>query len=441
MNDKTDNINRETLIVVSTYIGGFLIGYVFNVLLARMLAPNEYGNFKVAEAFVGLGSILVLMGGSKAAAIIVTEDVLNGESKKVWAYIWFYLKVVFLASISLFALSIVGNHLHISIFEGETYHPVLLASLTIPFSAASALVGCVFLITKKLGWAFVPWRIGFPLIRLILCSAVFLITGSLNDLTAVFIMAIAALLIFLFQFWHSIRTNLLTVAKTELTNSPQLWLKVSLPMMFIVIIQVLMTQVDIYMLEWLSGEEAVGHFAAAQTTAKLLETVKTSLYAFIAPAVVLSIKAGSESMAELNKKCFKLLCAIVLPLAFLIVSNADSILTWFGHNTELTYFALLFLTGGNTIDAILGLGVFWLQYSEHKKIAINVLLASLLANSILNFMLIPILDVEGAAIATSMVKSVAAIVMTLFVLNKYGIMPWGIFRRLGNKKKSSAASS
>ncbi len=425
MEHKTDSITKETLIVVSTYVGGFVIGYLFNVLLARMLAPSEYGNFKVAEAFVGLGSIFVLMGGAKAAAVIVTEDVLNGASEKVWAYIWFYLKVVVIASVCLFFLSVLGNHLRISMFEGESYHPVLLATLTVPFSAASALVSCVFLISKKLGWAFVPWRIGYPLIRLVLCGAVFFITGSLNDLTAVFIMAIAALLIFITQFWHSIRKSLLTLAETEFTHSPKLWLKVSLPMMFIIIIQMLMNQVDIYMLEWLSGEEAVGHFAAAQTTSNLLTTIKNSLYAFIAPAVVLALKAGSEAMAELNKKCFKLLCIIVLPLSFIIIANAASILTWFGHNTELTYYALLFLTAGNAIDAVLGLSVFWLQYSGYKKTAIHVLCASLLANSVLNFVLIPVLDVEGAAIATSLVKSLSAIALTLIVLARFNVMPWG----------------
>ena len=441
MEHKTDSINKETLFVVSTYIGGFLIGYLFNVLLARMLAPNEYGNFKVAEAFVSLGSILVLMGGSKAAAIIVTEDVLNGNSKKVWAYIWFYLKVVTIASFSLFFISILGHHLHISIFDGDSYHPVLLASLTVPFSAASALVGCVFLISKKLGWAFVPWRIGFPLIRLILCSAVFLITGSLNDLTAVFIMAIAALLIFFAQFWYSIRQNFITLAKTELEHSPQLWLKVSVPMMFLIIIQLMMNQVDIYMLEWLSGEEAVGHFAAAQTTANLLATIKNSIYAFIAPTVVIALKDGAESMGELSGKCFKMLCITILPLALIIFFNAEAILTWFGHNTELTYFSLLFLTGGNVIDGVLGMSVFWLQYSKHQKIAIHILIASLLGNIILNYFLIPILDVEGAAMATSLVKSLSAIVLTFIVLSKYGVTPWGVVNRLVQRNKETEISS
>ena len=425
MSTETDSINRDTLIVTSTYLGGFVVGYIFNILLARMLGPDAYGNFKVAEAFASLGAILALMGGSKAAARLVSDDVLGGNTDKVWAYIWFYLKVIIIVSISISIFSILAHYLHISIFDGSSYHPILLATLTIPFSAASAMIGCVFLISKKLGWAFIPWRIGFPLIRLLLCGVIFLAAGELSDTVAVFIMAITALLIFIVQFWHSIRLKLFSFSKLSVQHSQKVWLKTSVPIMFIVMIQISMVQVDIYMLEWMSGEQAVGHFAAAQTTSNLLTTIKNSLFAFIAPAIVLSLKEGQESISALYSKCFKLMCFTVLPLSFVVCGNASSILAWFGHNTELTYFTLLALTFGNVFDVILGLGVVWLQYSDYQKFAIRILIASLIANIILNAALIPVLDVEGAAIATAVVKTISAIAFTSIIFTKFRILPWG----------------
>ena len=425
MDDKTENLNKKTLMVISTYVGGFLIGYLFNVFLARVLAPSEYGNFKVAEAFVSLGSILVLMGGSKAAAMLMTDDVLGGNAQKVGTYVWFYLKVIIVASISIFILSIIGHYFHLSIFEGNSYHPVLLATLTIPFSAAAALIGGMFLISKRLGWAFIPWRIGYPLTRLILCGVVFISTGSLDDITAVLLMSLTAVGIFIFQLRHAIRRGIISFSKIDTFLDQKTWLKVSIPLMFIVIIQILMNQVDIYMIEWMSGEEAVGHFAAAQTTSSLTATIKNSVYAFLAPAVVLVLKEGKIAMSALSRKYFLLLIVTVLPLSLIVGINSHSILTWFGHNTELTHLALIFLIAGNAIDAILGLSVLWLQYSGGQKLVINILTITLIANVVLNAILIPVLDVEGAAIATSFVKSISAIVFSVIVYKKYKVLPWG----------------
>ncbi|RYV00490.1 hypothetical protein SOPP22_16870 [Shewanella sp. OPT22] len=425
MSTNSENLNKGALIATSTYIGGFIVGYLFNILLARILAPDGYGNYKVAEAFVSLGSIIALMGGSKAAAKLLSEDIVGGNSRKVWTYVWFYLKVVIFASIAIFFLSILGHYLHISIFEGSSYHPILLASLTIPFSAASALIGCLFLISKRLVWSFAPWRIGFPLIRMILCGAVFIAAGSLSDMTAVFLMSLAALIIFSFQFRQALKKDLISLSGDSIARDQKVWLKTSIPLMFIIIIQILMSQVDIYMLEWMSGETSVGHFAAAQTTANLIMTIKNSVYAFIAPVVVIALKSDDVAMHTLSRKYFKLLISTALPLSLIIMFNADSILVWFGHDTELTEHALKFLTLGNMVDAIFGLSVIWLQYSDDQKLVIKILVTSLIINIILNILLIPIFDIEGAAIATGSVRAASTLIITLVVLKKYKLFPWG----------------
>ncbi|MCB1805304.1 MAG: hypothetical protein KDJ99_09195, partial [Candidatus Competibacteraceae bacterium] len=50
----------QLLIVVA--VGGFIADYLFNVGLSRLLPAHDYGDFKVAYAFVKLSGTLVLLG-------------------------------------------------------------------------------------------------------------------------------------------------------------------------------------------------------------------------------------------------------------------------------------------------------------------------------------------------------------------------------------------
>jgi hypothetical protein len=57
------------------------------------LPPHDYGDFKVAYAFAFLCSVLVVLGGDRAAPKFLSAPLAEGDNRGVWEYLWFYIRV------------------------------------------------------------------------------------------------------------------------------------------------------------------------------------------------------------------------------------------------------------------------------------------------------------------------------------------------------------
>ncbi|WP_298771996.1 hypothetical protein [uncultured Shewanella sp.] len=64
---ETGYFQRTTAIMIITVLSKYITVYAFNVGLARLLSLEDYGDYKVAETFVSLASIPIVMGVAGAA--------------------------------------------------------------------------------------------------------------------------------------------------------------------------------------------------------------------------------------------------------------------------------------------------------------------------------------------------------------------------------------
>ncbi|MGB0893605.1 MAG: oligosaccharide flippase family protein [Parashewanella sp.] len=433
MNDITKESNyfsKGSILLLGTFIGGFIANYFFNVTISRVLGPHDYGNYKVAEAFIALGSLIALMGGSSAVAKFLPESLRQGTGEGVWEYTRFYLKLIVSISCIIIGLVYVAHQLHYPVVEGENYHPILLASLAIPLAAISALFGSILQVAKRLDLSFIPWRVGYPLLRLIFCGVVFVVIGDLTEFQAVAITIIVSTLIMLFCFYQIRRLSLMPMDRSQELVEPLKWLKVSTPLMLIIFLQKALNQADIYMIEYMANEVAVGHFAAAQTTADAVNVVRLAMFGLLIPLIVPALKSGNEAMIELNRRGFSLLVKLVIPLAILVAIFSHPILAFFGHDTELAHQTMLTLLVGYVVNSMLGLASIWLQYSGKEKITTFVIIGALLINISLNALLIPILNIEGAAIATTASLVFLSVTLTIIMYKHLKIFPWTSINKL-----------
>ena len=195
MTEEQDSyFTKGSIIIFLTFIGGFIASYSLNVALAQTLGPMQYGDYKVAEAFISLGGIVVLMGGGNAVARFLPKQI-NGNREGVWDYTRFYSVIIIAATVVLTALVIFGHELHAVFNEDSEYHPILLACLAIPFVAFTALFGGILQVAKRLDLAFIPWRVGYPGGRLLIGIIYFLLVGNISLYEAVLITVLAAMLV------------------------------------------------------------------------------------------------------------------------------------------------------------------------------------------------------------------------------------------------------
>ena len=78
-----DYLRNGSLILASSVILGFAADYLFNLTLSNALPSHEYGDYKVAYAFIVITSVICLLGGDRVAPRILSGPLSQGNNHTV----------------------------------------------------------------------------------------------------------------------------------------------------------------------------------------------------------------------------------------------------------------------------------------------------------------------------------------------------------------------
>ena len=434
MTQDADTISRNTRIMLIAIVGNVIAVYCFNIGLARMLPPVGYGDYKVAESFFNLASIAVLMGGGPAALRFLPSLIEQNDSKAIWQYIRFYLAVIVCASVLLALVTLGVMALFYRPASSEEVHPMMYALLVIPFVSLAALVGAVLQSAQRMDLAFLPWWVGFPSLKLGYVALIFVLVGSVSAESAVWMALLATLTILLYQSAKARQLQLLVIGRGGANAEPIKWLKVSVPMMLLVALQTAFNQVDIYMLEIVGQEKAVGHFAVASTVTLILFAIQLAVMGVFEPLMAAVIGAGQDSVRMLNARCFRRLLIFSLPIFAVVMAFPEALLSVFGDRYSDSIEALRLLAPGYMISTALASSYAWLQYAGYERQAAVVMLLGVLANLILAIVLIPPYGIAGAAAGTTLAFAGIYTAFCVMMRKHLGIYPWSRAVAAASKK-------
>ena len=107
-----------------------------------------------------------------------------------------------------------------------------------------------------------------------------------------------------------------------------------------------------------------------------------------------------EKLSVMIKKIIRLVFALG-SIGFLVfIFIGGELLSFFGKEFEIAYWSLILLSTGQLINIFVGPVGNVLTMSNYEKIALKSMVISAILNILLNVILIPIYDINGAAIAT-----------------------------------------
>ena len=118
---------------------------------------------------------------------------------------------------------------------------------------------------------------------------------------------------------------------------------------------------------------------------------------------------------------------LALPIAILLISTGNRILILFGLDFTQASLSLSILTLGQLINAFTGVGGYMMTMTGYQNQAAWIIGISALLNISLNWLLIPIWSIEGAAIATTTTTILWNTVFALFVWKLLKIKMIAIF--------------
>jgi O-antigen/teichoic acid export membrane protein len=199
-------------------------------------------------------------------------------------------------------------------------------------------------------------------------------------------------------------------------------LKRSAPMAISAASFLLMQSLDVFMLARFTEYETVAYYSVAVKLTLLVSIVLSSVNAVIAPQIAEDFASQQMQLLKSKiKRSTRLILLITLPIIILIGLFANIILSFFGEGYQMAYYALIILLGGQIINAFCGSIGVYLNMTGKQKVFQFILVSALGINVILNYILIPLYGMTGAAIATSVSMILWNIVAVIYVYRKDGV--------------------
>ena len=200
-------------------------------------------------------------------------------------------------------------------------------------------------------------------------------------------------------------------------------LKFSYPMLISGSVLLIIGWIDSFMIGVLLDDVSnVGIYNIAVRISTFLSIILFSVNSIVTPKFAeFYSKNDMMNLKIIIQRSTKIIFISTLPIAIIFLSFSHSILNIFGSDFKYGSISLIMLTVGQMFNAFSGSVGYILQMTDREKVFKNIVLTALFINIFLNFILIPIYGINGAAFS-SMITLIGWNLSCLFYIkNKLGI--------------------
>ncbi|MEC9344325.1 MAG: polysaccharide biosynthesis C-terminal domain-containing protein [Pseudomonadota bacterium] len=413
---------RTALFAFAIRVFSAAIAYLSQVLMARWMGDFEYGIYvAVWVAAVILGGIACL-GFQTGVIRFISEyrtandlDHLRGVIRG--ALSWSLAAATVLALIGCGVLYMFSEHV-------TSYYvvPIYLAAVCLPMMALQETQDGVARAFNWPGTALGPTFIARPLL-ILAAMALFVAAGMPADANTAMLAAVIATYGASVAQFVSLRAKLgTTVPKGPSVYRPREWLLIAMPIFLVEGFYNLLTNTDILFVSYyLSPDQVAVYFAAVKTLA-LVHFVYFAVKAGAAHRFAAYRKAGDTTRYEaFIQETVAWTFWPSLALAIVMVLFGRYFLMLFGPSFLAGESLLWILAFGVVVRSTVGAAESVLTMSGEQATCAAVYAASLMVNLTLNFSLIPVYGLQGAAWATTFALFFEAIALYAAARRRLGL--------------------
>lgn len=432
MTDNNEDIHtvllRGTTGVFFVRLFGALLMFVTHIILARILGVTDYGIFAYILAWIVILNQFAMLGFDIALIRYVASYMAHQKFSEMRGIIITGLVSVLLSSLALTFIVVFINSMIRSPLEYEELRTLLFGLILLVFMAINGIRQSILRGLKYVIRSILPDQIIRPGLFITICVVCYIYEFELHAKDAMFIYAVSAFIIMVLGLkWLY---ALLPDEVKSSTSSYHIaeWIQTSLPLFMVSAMTFVLSQTDLIMLGVLSDKESTGIYSAV---ARLSEIVIFGLIAINSIAApLISEQYSKDNMKELQKLLSSAAQLGSIYTVFACVGLyyfGRDLLGLFGDDFITGYAALLFLLAGYMVSAFAGSVGYILTMTGEQVIMVKIVGFIAILNIALNYILIPIYGLNGAAIATASSVALWNIIMLTTVMKKLGINPT-IFR-------------
>lgn len=403
-------------------VGGTACMLLLQVLLARFMGLEEYGNYIYAFTWLAILSTVGCAGLDTSALRFVADYRARGE----WGLLRGFLRrsaVLVLTPSALLALALVGVlTLFQERFSESLLRVFLVAAVLVPALALMLLLSSALRGLRKVVIALLPQSVLRPVL---LGGGVFLVSVLFDgpppaatvmglDLMVVAVLAAGMA----YALGRALPADVASAAPRFETRR---WMSTALPLVVITGIRLAMNRLDILLIGVFLSTAMSGIYAAASQIASLLSFGLLAVNMIAAPLFSQLFAEGRmEDLQRIARQSAQGAFVFSLVMGAVVIAGGRLLLSLFGPEFVAGYPALTVLVVSQVVNAYAGSVGFLLSMTGHEREAARLTALAGLLGLALNALLIPILGLIGAALATG----VAVAVWNLLLI-------WRAFERLG----------
>ncbi len=402
--------------------GGLAVGYLLTLVIANLFGAKGLGDYVLAITVLRLFTLLAKAGLDTTSIRFIASF----ASKDKWTSIFSLRKqvITILSFTSVFA-SVLMYFLAIPIADlinAKSEYIELNAFFVLPMAFFMLHYQSLRGLKRIAEFSFF-YRMSQALFSVISIVIIYQFTQDSEVPVYAYLVSviIVSFLSFLsFRFWLKNRSDGKESAEKEIMSYSTL-LKISIPLMFAQSVQFIMAWTDKLMLGAMTTPEDVGIYHTA---------FKLSMFAAVALMSINSIASpkfaemfGKNDMEGLKKvvhQSTKMIFWTSIPLVTIFFIFPEFFLGLFGEEFKIGVTAFIFLSCGRLVSSFSGSVGNILQMTGNQNIYALILFFGAILNIVLNLILIPKYDINGAAVASMSSLIVWNLAMVFVVKKKFG---------------------
>ena len=403
-------------------VGSLVLNFASTLLLSRLLGAEGYGAYAFALAWA---LILTSVAGLGLSPLVIRQ-VAASSAKREWGAIrgmlrWSNALVVVASLVATVAAAAIG--LALLRDDSKLFGPFLVGLLlVVPLSLTtlrqSAMQGVGRVILGR-----VPESLVAPGLLLVLVATVGLGRGdafSAKWAMAMQVLAtVCAFILGALLLARSLPADA-RVAAPEV-HAPS-WRRSALPLFALGLLFAANAQLGTIVLGVLGDTADVGVYSVATRLTAFIGFVMLAATYPLMPVVARLHAEGSDSeMRRLVAGAARTIFLLSLPLALGVVVFAEPLLALFGAEFGAGIGGVRLLAVGELMKAFVGLAGLVLVMTGHEAVLMRSVAAGVLANGVLALGLVPVLGVEGAALAAVVGIAVTQLLLEFGARKRVGV--------------------
>lgn len=376
--------------------------FPLEILLARVLGAGGYGSYSLGYGLTMIGSKISMMGLSSGIVRFAALYKGVGDIKRVKGTLSSAFIISILSSIAVGGLMFLFARPLSELFNIPELVTVLrIFALAFPFYVVTIMAGNAARAFQAISYEVVVTNICRPLANVAIVSIVFLLGFRLFGAVYGFLISSAISALFGLYLLKRIFPDIVS----ELKPSYEFWklLRFSLPVLFIGFSFVLLNQTDRIMLGYFKASKDLGIYSAAAIISQQAGLITYSFSCIFCPIISdLYNRNEFKQLEKLYKTVTRWIVSLNLVLLILLIVFSKQIMGIFGSEFISGWLVLVILSSVHLVGYSTGgaLAGYALQMSGKQDFEFINAIVMLVLNVALNFWLIPIYGILGAAIAT-----------------------------------------